>query len=177
MKSRTKTPILIAGGGPVGLVAAFALARQGVHVFEAENRVNDAPRAGTIHAATLEILAELGMIDDVIKNGLVEPLFSVWERRSDQIIAEFDYNMLKDDAPYPFVVQYEQHKLADLAIERLRTCPHATIEFSTRVTALAQDANDVEIAVQTADGVRKVAGSYLIGADGGGSNILESVRT
>ena len=40
-------PILIAGGGPVGVIAALALARQGVpvQVFEAEDRVDDAPRA------------------------------------------------------------------------------------------------------------------------------------
>ena len=43
-------PILIAGGGPVGTIAALALARQGVpvQVFEADDRVNDAPRANEI---------------------------------------------------------------------------------------------------------------------------------
>ena len=52
---QTQRPILIAGGGPVGVVAALGLARQGipVQVFEAEPRVNDSPRAATTHAATL----------------------------------------------------------------------------------------------------------------------------
>ena len=47
-------PILIAGGGPVGAIAGLALARQGVpvHVFEAEARIDEAPRAGETHAAT-----------------------------------------------------------------------------------------------------------------------------
>ena len=51
-------PILIAGGGPVGMIMAWALARQNiaVHVLEAEARVNDSPRAATTHAATLEML-------------------------------------------------------------------------------------------------------------------------
>ena len=44
MLRSSEQPILIAGGGPVGVIAALALARQGlaVHVFEAENKVNDA---------------------------------------------------------------------------------------------------------------------------------------
>jgi 3-(3-hydroxy-phenyl)propionate hydroxylase len=72
-------PILIAGGGPVGVITALALARQGfaVEVFEAEQRVNDNPRAATTHAATLEILDGLGLVDDVIARGLIEPRFRV----------------------------------------------------------------------------------------------------
>ena len=129
-------PILIAGGGPVGVIAALALARQGfpVRVFEAEDRVNNSPRAATTHAATLEMLAELGLIDDVIRGGLIEPLFRMWDRASGRMVAEFDFGLLKADTRYPFVVQYEQHKLANMTIERLRTFDHAAVEFSARVT-------------------------------------------
>ena len=76
------SPILIAGGGPVGVIAALALARQGlpVRVFEAEAAVNDMPRAATTHAATLEMLESLGLVDEVIRRGLVEPLFRNWDR-------------------------------------------------------------------------------------------------
>src|SRR5262249_51364361 len=51
-------PIIIVGGGPVGVVTALALARQGheVKLFEAEARVDDSPRAATTHAATLEMV-------------------------------------------------------------------------------------------------------------------------
>ena len=114
-------PILIAGGGPVGVITALALARQGiaVEVFEAEQRVNDNPRAATTHAATLEILDGLGLVDDVIARGLIEPKFRVWDRATREVIAEFDFGVLKDDTRYPFVVQCEQHKLAKMTIERL----------------------------------------------------------
>lgn len=170
-------PILVAGGGPVGFVTALAIARQGlpVQIFEAEERINTMPRAATTHAATLEMLAGLGMVDEVIERGYVEPLFRIWDRRSKEIVAEFDFGRLKDETPYPFAVQCEQHKLAGMALERLRKFPHAKVEFSTRVTALAQTADGVEIEVENADGTRKIAGSYLIGTDGGRSTVRKAL--
>ncbi len=173
----TQRPILIAGGGPVGFITALALARQGlpVHLFEAEPRINDMPRAATTHAATLEMLASLGMVDEVIERGYVEPLFRIWDRQSKKLIAEFDFSILKDETPYPFAVQCEQHKLAGMALRRLRDYPHATVEFSARVTALEQFSDHVEIAVDSAEGTRKIAGSYLIGNDGGRSTVRKAL--
>jgi len=173
----TQRPILIAGGGPVGVITALALARQGlpVQVFEAEAKVNDMPRAATTHAATLEILAGLGMVDEVIERGLVEPLFRIWDGPSNQMIAEFDFGILKNETPYPFAVQCEQHKLAGMAIERLKKYPHAKVEFSARVMSLSQSADSVEIDVETPDGKRKVAGSYLIGCEGGRSTVRKAL--
>jgi 2-polyprenyl-6-methoxyphenol hydroxylase-like FAD-dependent oxidoreductase len=170
-------PVLIAGGGPVGLITALALARQGlpVHVFEAESKINDSPRAATTHAATLEMLDDLGMVEEVIRHGLVEPLFRIWDRSNGKLVAEFDFGQLKNDTRYPFAVQYEQHKLANLAIEKLRALRHATLEFSARVTSLSQSANGVEITVETAAGRRVVKGCYLIGADGGRSTVRKSL--
>src|SRR5581483_9051522 len=91
-------PVLIAGGGPVGVIAALELARQGipVQVFEAEPRINDNPRAATTHAATLEILDHLGLVDEVIRRGLVEPKFRIWNRAPRQLIVEYDFGVLKD---------------------------------------------------------------------------------
>jgi 3-(3-hydroxy-phenyl)propionate hydroxylase len=170
-------PILIAGGGPVGCITALALARQGIPValFEAEARVNDAPRAATTHAATLEMLAELGLIDEVMRRGLVEPKFRIWDRASREVIVEFDFGMLKDDTRFPYVVQCEQHKLANMTLDRLRAFPHVSVEFSARVTALRQLDDRVEATIESAAGSRTVTGSYLIGADGGRSTVRKAL--
>src|ERR1700722_14891633 len=122
-------PVVIAGAGPVGVVAALALARQGiaVEVFEMEARVNDNPRAATTHAATLEILESLDLVDEVIRRGLIEPKFRIWDREPRRLIVEFDFGVLKDDTRFPFVVQCEQHKLANITIHRLRQFAHAAV--------------------------------------------------
>ncbi|MFL6833612.1 MAG: FAD-dependent oxidoreductase [Xanthobacteraceae bacterium] len=170
-------PILVAGGGPVGCIAALALARQGipVHVFEAQPRVDDSPRAATTHAATLEMLAELGLVEEVIRRGLIEPKFRIWDRASREIIAEFDFAVLKDDTRFPYVVQCEQHKLANMAIERLRRLAHARVDFSARVMSVRQFDDRVEALVEDARGSRKIDGSYLIGADGGRSTVRKAL--
>ena len=173
----SQRPILIAGAGPVGVIAALALARQGfeVQVFEAEQRVNDNPRAATTHAATLEILEDLRLVDDVTQRGLIEPKFRIWDRASRELIVEFDFGALKTDTRYPFVVQCEQHKLANMTIERLGQVGHASVhvlfargEFpAIRRSGRSRDRNRL--------GTRRIVGSYLIGCDGGRSTARKTL--
>ncbi len=175
---QSERPIVIAGGGPVGVVTALALARQGLEVrlFEAEARVNDSPRAATTHAATLEILENLGLVEEVTRRGLIEPKFRIWDRASRTIIAEFDFGVLKNDTRYPYVVQCEQHKLANIALDRLRALPNVAVEFSARVGGFEQFDDRVEVEVETANGSRRVSASYLIGADGGRSTVRKGLE-
>jgi 2-polyprenyl-6-methoxyphenol hydroxylase-like FAD-dependent oxidoreductase len=170
-------PILIAGGGPVGVIAALALARQGfaVRVFEADAAIDESPRAATTHPATLEMLADLDLIDEVIARGLVARTFQFWDRPSGQMIAEFDHAVLAADTRYPFVVQCEQHKLANLAIERLRGFANVAVEFSAQVTAIEPGADALTITVAHGSATERVAGSYLIGADGGRSTVRKAL--
>jgi 3-(3-hydroxy-phenyl)propionate hydroxylase len=170
-------PVLIAGGGPVGVIAALALARQGiaVQVFEAEPRVNDNPRAATTHAATLEILDRLGLVDEVIRRGLIEPKFRVWNREPRQQVVEFDFGVLKGDTRYPYVVQCEQHKLATMTIERLQQYPHTSVVFNARVIGFRQSTDRVDVTIETASGPQTISASYLIGCDGGRSTVRKAL--
>ena len=132
-------PIIIAGAGPVGVVTALALAQRGipVRVFDAAEQVNDAPRASTLHPATLEMLSALGLLKDVIVQGLVAPTFQ-FSDRTKRLVAEFDHGILKDDTTCPFVVQCEQHKLAEVCIGRLKAFHHSEVKFSAPVVSIAK---------------------------------------
>ncbi|MGB7258115.1 MAG: FAD-dependent monooxygenase [Pseudolabrys sp.] len=171
-------PVLIAGAGPVGVITALALAQRDipVRVFEAGERVNDAPRASTLHPATLEIIANVGLLEEVIAQGLVARTFQFWDRPARQLVAEFDHAVLKDDTPYPFVVQCEQHKVASIALARLKKFPHAKVYFSSPVTAVTPREDRVEITVDIDGKPERVSGAYLIGADGGRSLVRKSLR-
>jgi 3-(3-hydroxy-phenyl)propionate hydroxylase len=173
----TTEPVLIAGGGPVGIITALALAQQGipVRVFEAAETVNDAPRASTLHPATLEMLAGVGLLDEIVARGLVARTFQFWDRPTRSVVAEFDHNVLKDDTPYPFVVQCEQHKIANMGIARLKAFKHAEVNFATPLTAVASSDDRVDITVENAGRSRVISGRYLVGADGGRSLVRKSL--
>ena len=103
--------VLVVGAGPVGAVAALACARNGhtVTLLEANDKVDDSPRASTTQPPTLEILAELGLIDEYLRVGLVARTFQFWDRPTLKLVAEFDFERLRGETAFPFVVQTEQH--------------------------------------------------------------------
>src|SRR5579862_2945280 len=165
--------VLIAGGGPVGLFCALLLGRKGVpvRVFDDNATLQEDPRAATTHPATLEVLAEAGLVEDMARVGLVAPIFQFWDRPSGEKVAEFDHALLKEDTAFPFVIQCEQFKTSQLLLERLRALPNVEVFFSHRVTTVSQTADRVMIEVEGADGTTRHSGAYLIGADGGRSTV------
>jgi 3-(3-hydroxy-phenyl)propionate hydroxylase len=165
--------IVVVGAGPVGTVAALACARLGhrVTLVEAEAQVNDSPRASTTQPPTLEILAELGLIDEYIGQGLVARTFQFWDRARLRLVAEFDFERLRGETAYPFVVQTEQHKLANMGIARLRAMANASVRMATRVTSVEQDADAAT--VHTEHGPLRA--DYVIGCDGGRSTVRKAL--
>jgi 3-(3-hydroxy-phenyl)propionate hydroxylase len=165
--------ILIAGGGPVGLFCALLLGRRGlpVRVFDENETLQEDPRAATTHPATLEVLAEAGLVEDMARVGLVAPIFQFWDRPSGRKVAEFDHALLKEDTPFPFVIQCEQFKTAQLILERVRALPNVEVLFGHRVAAVAQGTGTVTVTVESARGESRHSGAYLVGADGGRSTV------
>jgi 3-(3-hydroxy-phenyl)propionate hydroxylase len=172
-----KTRIIVAGGGPVGVVSALACVKLGyaVTLLEAEAQIDDSPRAATTHPSTLKMIARVGLIDQFIQEGLVARFFQFWDKPARAKIVEFDHEILRDETPYPFVVQTEQHKLARMGIERLKTFPDTEVRFATRATAVTQDADRATVIAKGPDGNETFRGDYVIGADGGRSTIRKAL--
>jgi 3-(3-hydroxy-phenyl)propionate hydroxylase len=163
--------VLIAGGGPVGLLCAWLLGRRGlpVRLFDDNDGPRADPRAATTHPATLDLLTDDGLDVDMARVGLVAPIFQFWDRPSDALVAEFDHAILAGDTKHPFVVQCEQFKTANLILQRLRKLPNVEILFGHGVVDVAQAENSVSVDVRDSKGVTTHTGAYLIGADGGRS--------
>lgn len=162
--------ILVVGAGPVGAVAALACARFGhnVALLEAQQRIDDSPRASTTQPPTLEILAELCLIEEYLRVGLVSRTFQFWDRGTLTRIAEFDFERLRGETDFPFVVQTEQHKLANMAIERLRRLPNAEVRLGFKVRDISQSEESVTV---DCDNGERFSADYVIGADGGRSTV------
>jgi 3-(3-hydroxy-phenyl)propionate hydroxylase len=171
--SDEKRRILIAGGGPVGLLCAWLLGRRGlpVRLFDSNNGLQADPRAATTHPATLDLLSEDGLDHDMSRVGLVAPIFQFWDRPGQQMVAQFDHTVLKNDTRHPFVVQCEQFKTARLLLERLRAYPNVEVLFDHEVIDVSQTSNAVTVQVRGPSGMASHSGSYLIGADGGRSTV------
>jgi 3-(3-hydroxy-phenyl)propionate hydroxylase len=165
--------VVVVGAGPVGTVAALACARSGhtVTLLEAQDAINDSPRASTTQPPTLEILAELGLLDEYVRLGLVSRTFQFWDRPTRTLVAEFDFERLKNETPFPYVVQTEQHKLANLGIERLRGMPNAEVLLGQQVLGLSQGEEQVTVTTNAGP----LVADFVIGCDGGRSTVRKSL--
>ena len=169
--------IIVVGAGPVGMVAALALAREGVPVTVLD-RLTEIPtdhRASTLHPSTLAMLAPLGMTDEALERGLHSPRFQFRDRATGEVVAEFDYALLADETPYPLALQLEQHKTIGIAEARARAFGCFDLRRGHEVVDMRQTSDKVEVEVRTPDGaMERLAGRYLIGCDGGRSVVRKA---
>ena len=128
----SKDRVLIAGAGPVGMVAAANLVRHGVPVtvLEANASLSEESRASTFHPPTLDMLQHLGAAEALIAQGLIAPQFQ-YRSKNDGLIAQFDFKHIADATAHPFRLQCEQSKLTRILLDRLRGDPDFRIEFAS----------------------------------------------
>lgn len=164
--------VLIAGGGPVGLIAALLLARANIPVIvcEAETEPIKDLRASTFHPPTLDMLDTLGITQRLIGEGLIAPSWQIRDRKTGPVVT-LDMSALKNDTAHPYRVQCEQWRLVRFALADLAAYDHVQVLFGHRVTGLRQDQASVTLEVEGPDGPETFSGRYLIGADGAASTV------
>lgn len=163
--------VVIVGAGPAGLTAAFFLAREGIEVLVLERGpgIFDDPRAATLHPPTLEIFSPSGVTDEILRQGIVARYWQ-FRGRKEGLLARFDLDLLRDDTPFPYRVQCEQHRLARILLGELQQYSNFDIRWNCEVTGVVQGLHGVDVALT--DG--HIRSDYLIGADGGRSNVRKS---
>jgi 3-(3-hydroxy-phenyl)propionate hydroxylase len=170
-----QTHVLIAGAGPVGLVSALVLAREGVRVtvIEAAAQLSMDLRASTFHPPTLDMLARYGLTDTLVRQGLVAR-YTQQRDRQEGVIAEFDMQLLSGDTDHPSRLQCEQWKLTQLIKSQLDAMPHVSFHFKARIESVVQDGDRVRAAVTIDGQAHEIEASHLIGADGAWSAVRRS---
>jgi 3-(3-hydroxy-phenyl)propionate hydroxylase len=172
----TEERVLIAGAGPVGLVAAANLVRNGVPVtvLEAGADLSEESRASTFHPPTLDMLDRLGAAKPLIAQGLVAPAFQ-YRTKQHGVLAQFDFGAIADATGHPYRVQSEQSKLTRILYEQLRDEPNFELQFLSPVRDVIQHATGVEVAIERPEGKETRSGRWLIGADGARSDVRRSL--
>ena len=175
-QEESRDRVLIAGGGPVGFTVAFNLARRGIPftLLEGGDKIFDDPRAGTIHPPTLEMFSSIGVSDEMMKQGFIVRNYQYRDRR-EGVVADFDLSILGDVTPFPFRLMLEQHKLCYILRDMLKAYGDHEILMQHQITQVEQDASGVTAHVTTPDGPKTFRGRWMIGCDGGRSQVRKSM--
>jgi 3-(3-hydroxy-phenyl)propionate hydroxylase len=167
--------VLIAGAGPVGLVAAANLVRYGVPVtvLEAGPDLGAESRASTFHPPTLDMLDDLGVLQPLVDQGLIAPKFQY--RSRDGIMATFDFGLIADATRHPYRLQCEQSKLTRVLLKKLESEADFRIAFSSPVHSVAEQAGGAEVTIDRDGRPESETYPWVIGADGARSAIRNAL--
>ncbi|HEY9090461.1 FAD-dependent oxidoreductase [Parasphingorhabdus sp.] len=163
-----RVQVLIVGAGPVGAFAAYSLSLAGIDVrlVEAASHCHEDMRASTIHPPTLDMLAEVGLLDALEAQGLRAPIYQYRNRRTNEVLS-FDLTELGDISNYPYRLQCEQFKLARLATSRIADL----VKFDEKLVYCEDDGNAVNVICERRLDVTRYRADYVVAADGANSLI------
>ncbi|MFI0373423.1 rifampin monooxygenase [Actinomadura sp. 1N219] len=158
--------VIIAGGGPTGMMLASELRLHGVRVLVLEKEAEPTPfvRALGLHVRSIEVMEQRGLLDRFLANGRKVPIggfFAAIPKPSPDRL----------DTTHPYVLGIPQ-PITDRILTERATELGAEIRRGRELTGLSQD--DDGVTVELADGTR-LRSRYLVGCDGGRSTVRKAL--
>lgn len=182
MNSQLDAPVLIAGGGLVGLSMAMFLAQHGVASLAIERLVGGSPlpRAGHFHLRTLELFRSAGIEDEVKRRSeadfVPEGAIIAMDNLSGRKLADIIPSLNEGVAPLsPCRRLFINQPSLEQVLRKRAAEAGARVLEGYEITAIEQDADGVAVTARNiADGTtRTLRGRYLVGADGAHSKVRE----
>ena len=177
MMDNCEDRVLISGAGPVGLTAALALLNKDIPVtlIDSYKDVPTDPRASTFHPPTMELLEKINVTKEMLEKGLIVNKWQYRDRKKG-IVAEFDLEILSDITKYPFRLHFEQHKYAQMLLNKVSNFKICRVIKNSTVLKTYQGSNGVSIEYNDNDStLKKINGKFLIGCDGGKSIVRQNL--
>jgi len=160
------TGCCIAGGGPAGMMLGYLLARAGVDVTVLEKHADFFRdfRGDTIHPSTLEIMAELGVLDAFLKRPHQEVRELAGQIGDDRVVlANFSHLPTRCH----FIALMPQWDFLDFLAEHARRYAGFHLRMQAEVTDLVQDQGIVTVVrAKVPEGSLEVQADLVVGADG-----------
>ncbi len=135
---KVKTRCCVAGGGPAGLIAGFLLARSGVDVVVLEKHSDFLRdfRGDTIHPSTLELMYELGILDEFLLRPHQE-LAQVGGQIDDVTVTIGDFSHLPTHCK--FIALMPQWEFLNFISEKAKAYPQFHLRMESEVTDLIEE--------------------------------------
>ena len=154
---------VIVGAGPAGLALSAELQRLGTGSFVLDQQAAGAntSRAAVVHARTLEVLEPLGVVPELMRNGLIVPTFRVRERS--RVLATISFKNLK--TAYPFALMCPQNRTEAVLLHRLESLG-GSVQRPHQVVSIRPADDCVEVQFASAEGLRTIRAKWLVGCDG-----------
>lgn len=172
----SKTDVLIIGAGPTGLLMACQLAMRNI-AFRIIDKTEDhttQSRALVIHARSLEIFQQMGIVGQAPKQGKIAKAANLLFNGKRKLRLEFS-DIGTDLTDFPFLLILEQSKTEKILNDFLQEF-RKRVERNTELIEFTQHSNTITANLQNKHGEQEqVEAKWLVGADGAHSIVREKL--